>query len=126
MNTGTVVVVMFVSGCAVVAVALWVLGQYIKTQRAEQATGFTERFEDPDLPSHEEDGETPPQAIDPKNPPRYSRYAPRHYDIDRAPRCSCHVRPVTFGDVVLLWPIPNHPEGGMDIFCAETYERAKS
>jgi hypothetical protein len=25
------------------------------------------------------------------------------------------------GEQVLFWPIPDHPEGGVDLFCSETY-----
>lgn len=62
-----------------------------------------------------------PQAIDPDNPPRYQVYNPRRYDPEKAVRCTCHGIPAAKGETMLLWPIPGHPEGGMDVFCSRTY-----
>jgi hypothetical protein len=62
-----------------------------------------------------------PRAFDEGNPPHYTVYNPDTYNVLRAPRCSCHNRPIEKGEKVLLWPIPDHPEGGIDIFCEQTY-----
>lgn len=61
------------------------------------------------------------RAIDTDHPPYYSYYRPEVYDPHRAPSCTCHGLKVLQGEKVLLWPIPNHPEGGYDVFCAQTY-----
>jgi hypothetical protein len=66
------------------------------------------------------------QAIDPDNPPWYSVYRPEHYDPDKAPRCACHREVIKYGDQILLWPIPHHPDGAVDIFCAKTYTQVKA
>jgi hypothetical protein len=62
-----------------------------------------------------------PRPFDEDNPPHYTVYNPLIYNVLRAPRCSCHNRPIEKGEKVLLWPIPDHPEGGIDIFCEQTY-----
>lgn len=62
-----------------------------------------------------------PRVIDPNDPPRYMHYRPRSYDPTRAPRCTCHRRVIEYDEKVLLWPIPGHPEGGMDLLCEATY-----
>lgn len=62
-----------------------------------------------------------PKVVDPNNPPRFSVYRPRVYR-EGAMRCTCHQDPIIPGEKILLWPIPNHPDGGMDVYCARTYQ----
>lgn len=59
------------------------------------------------------------RAIDPKDPPHYMKYFPRSGESSL--HCTCHGDPVAVGETVLLWPIPGHPEQGMDVFCVLTY-----
>jgi hypothetical protein len=77
--------------------------------------------EQPVVPEEDLDEAREARAIDPNNPPRYSVYKPDTYSLLRAPHCSCHDRPILQGEKVLLWPIPGHPDGGIDIFCEKTY-----
>lgn len=63
------------------------------------------------------------RAVDPDNLPYYSRYRIHGYDEAQAPSCSCHGRKVKPGERILIWPIPGHPDGGADVFCAETFEQ---
>ena len=68
------------------------------------------------------------RAVDESNPPYYANYKRRGYVEAEAPECSCHQgRKVQAGERVLIWPIPNHPDGAVDIFCMETcYQASQS
>lgn len=68
-----------------------------------------------------------PLAVDPHNPPYYSHYRPkRGYDPTTAPKCTCHQRTLALDQKVLIWPIPHHPMGGVEVLCEETYRKAKA
>jgi hypothetical protein len=93
--------------------AVWVY-LLLKVHRSNQASSVP-----PPEPVEPEGDE--PQPIDPDNPPRFVVYNPQG---DREPPvCNCHQRPFRPGDSVLFWPIPGHPDGGVDLFCSETYGR---
>lgn len=60
------------------------------------------------------------RVIDPDNPPHYRTYrGPSNEDLRL--RCTCHNRPLPNGATVLFWPIPDHPDGGIDLLCEETF-----
>lgn len=59
------------------------------------------------------------RAIDPENPPMFRRYNPQ--PGRPVIHCTCHDRPFGRGDTVLWWPIPDHPDHAVDLFCKETY-----
>ena len=106
--------------CSVLAYGLYLHDRRAREKTTEDFTAPAEEGEEgryePHAPLHEE-----PRLIDENDPPRYSHYLPDVYHAERAPRCSCHQRPIKRGERVLLWPIPDHPDGAIDIFCEETY-----
>lgn len=69
--------------------------------------------------STEEAEESEAKAIDPNNPPTYQVYRPRS-GVSTL-KCTCHEETIQPGERVLLWPIPEHPDGAMDVFCQRTY-----
>jgi hypothetical protein len=62
-------------------------------------------------------------VIDVENPPTWKVYSNPY---KAGPPCSCHGRPFKYGDKVMMWPIPGHPEGGIDLYCEETFQEAKN
>lgn len=62
------------------------------------------------------------RVVDPTDPPRAMIYRPRGDAPQRL--CTCHQKPLRVGSPVTLWPIPNHPDGAMDIFCEDTMKAA--
>lgn len=64
------------------------------------------------------------RAIDEANPPYYQNYRGPHEGRERL-RCTCHNEPFPDGARVLIWPIPGHPEGGVDLFCQRTVQEAQ-
>lgn len=64
-------------------------------------------------------------VVDPEDPPKQVYYRPAHYDVATAPVCSCHGRPLRYGEASIIWPIKDHPEGAKDLFCSETLAAAK-
>lgn len=63
------------------------------------------------------------RAIDPEDPPRWIIYRPQ--GVRPAPMCTCHGIPLVEGQKVLLWPIPGHPSGGVDLICERAVAEAK-
>lgn len=119
MSPGAVALGMFALLCLVVIVLALLFGPAVR-ERIRGEHEFTRQVDHEEDVSFEADTDQP-QPIDPQHPPRYSLYRPRDYDVDRAPKCTCHGETLRYGQKVLLWPIPGHPEGGMDIFCEKTY-----
>lgn len=61
------------------------------------------------------------RAIDPDNPPSWKTWK----GIDGRINCTCHTLPIHTGQRVLFWPIPDHPQGGVDLFCERTVKEAQ-
>lgn len=125
----------------VVGVALAVLGMVVLNHvapkvRKRWAANPSEPEPEPELKPEPEPVDDPtdpweyqteasPQTrvIDPDNPPTWRVYWPQ--SGAQAPTCSCHGIALQPGDKVVLWPIPNHPEGAIDIFCERTFQEAQ-
>jgi hypothetical protein len=97
-----------VLGCLSVLAGVWVARRQRKPNPAQPRV-----IEHIDLDPDEA------RAIDPDNPPHYMLYHPRSGVSSM--HCTCHGDQIAVGEKVLLWPIPQHPEQGMDVLCARTY-----
>lgn len=80
---------------------------------------FEEIAEEEPIPSAESKSA---RVIDPANPPTWRVYWPK--TGASTPVCSCHGIPLQPGDKVMLWPIPDHPDGAIDLFCERTFQEA--
>lgn len=97
----------------VVLGSLAVLAGFWVARRQKPKTAQPRAIEHIDLDPEEA------RAIDPDDPPHYMHYKPRSGVSSM--HCTCHGDPIAVGEKVLLWPIPGHPEHGMDVLCARTY-----
>lgn len=62
--------------------------------------------------------EPPAKAIDPNDPPSWRVYAPKR--IAGPPViCTCHGLPLTAGQPILWWPVPDGEPGQVDLLCEE-------
>lgn len=116
-----------ISVCSVLVVALvyCVLGMlYLRKQIKRLYDREVDKAITPVAATTEGLSEDEAKAIDPNNPPYYSRYRIDGYDRTLAPKCSCHSRTIDPGEQILIWPIPGHPDGGVDVFCKMTYQEA--
>lgn len=70
-----------------------------------------------DLPTSEEEQETPALPVDVANPPVSRVYNPRPGSNQKY--CWCHDRALEPGEEVLWWPIPASEGGGVRLVCKD-------
>lgn len=111
----TIILLMLVS--AVVGMTIVVLARYVwvRLRGTEDAIERVAEEAVVTVEGHEA------RAIDPGNPPHWVIWK----GIDGRINCTCHALPIRKGQKILMWPIPGHPDGGMDLFCERIVKEAK-
>ena len=120
----TVLVIVAIAATLVAGVCIGLLAGATRTRRwcpglseASAAETLHDSGED------EEEADDAPRPVDVNNPPRLMTYNPKRPSTIV---CTCHGDRLVPGDQVMLWPIPSHPDGALDIFCQRTIQEAQS
>lgn len=102
---------------ALLAVGAYARLRHHRSSAPEPPEPLADEYDDPP----QEDVEA--RLVDPDDPPWWATYRPREGSGTRC--CTCHGLPIEPGDRVLMWPIKDHPERGMDVFCQRTLREAE-